>query len=253
MIKAVFFDLDGTIRHNLPSGGEVFAEYCRELGLLVRDEDRLRAMRWEHFYWANSRELMEDRRNFDSDVARFWDRYARRRLVALGASSQQALELAPKVNQHMMEAYKPESVVPEDVRRVLPELRENGRQLAVISNRDKPYQAELDALGLAQFFDFALAGGEVQAFKPAPEIFLYACRRLSVVPGEAAYVGDNFYADVVGARRAGLVPVLYDPRGIFPDPGCASIGSFDALPRVLETESALSLGAQRLVPKTSKG
>jgi len=63
-----------------------------------------------------------------------------------------------------------------------------------------------------------------------------------VTPVEAAYVGDNYYADVVGARRAGLTPVLYDPRGIFPDPGCASIVSFDQLPQVLEAEDALSLG-----------
>ena len=54
MIKAVFFDLDGTLRHNLPSGGEFFADYAIQLGLRATLEDRLRAMRWEHFYWANS-------------------------------------------------------------------------------------------------------------------------------------------------------------------------------------------------------
>ncbi len=253
MITAVFFDLDGTIRHNLPSGGEVFAEYCRQLGLHVRDEDRLRAMRWEHFYWANSRELMQDRQSFDGNMVGFWDRYARRRLVAMGASSEQASQLAPRVNQHMADAYKPESVVPEDALRVLPELAKNGCKLAVISNRDKPYQAELDALGLAKFFAFALAGGEIQMFKPSPGIFLHACARLGVRPGEAAYVGDNFYADVVGARAAGLTPVLYDPRGIFPEPGCASITSFDELPRVLDVESAAAFGAQRANAAPSKG
>ncbi len=253
MIKAVFFDLDGTIRHNLPSGGEVFAEYCRELGLHVRDDDRLRAMRWEHFYWANSRELMQDRQSFDGNMPGFWDRYARRRLVAMGASSEQASQLAPQVNRHMMEAYKPESIVPEDALRILAELAKNGFKLAVISNRDKPYQAELDALGLAKFFAFALAGGEIQMFKPSPGIFLHACARLGVSPAEAAYVGDNFYADVVGARAAGLTPVLYDPRGIFPDPGCASITSFDELPQVLEAGDASGLGALRADATRSKG
>ena len=234
MIKAVFFDLDGTLRLNLPSGGEVFAECADQLGLRVRDDDRLRAMRWEHFYWANSWELTEDRQNFDSNAAEFWDRYARRRLMAMGASAAQAAELAPKVNQYMTDSYKPESVVPEDARRVLPVLVENGYKLAVISNRGEPYAEVIEALGLAQFFAFSLAGGEIKAFKPAPEIFLHACTRLGVIPAEAAYVGDNYYADVVGARRAGLTPVLYDPRGIFPDPGCACITSFDELPEVLK-------------------
>jgi putative hydrolase of the HAD superfamily len=133
----------------------------------------------------------------------------------------------------MMDAYKPESVVPDDARRVLPALVEHGYKLAVISNRGEPYTEVVEALGLSQFFAFSLAGGEIKAFKPAPEIFLHACARLEVIPAEAAYVGDNYYADVVGARRAGLRPVLYDPRGIFPDPGCVRIASFDQLPKVL--------------------
>jgi FMN phosphatase YigB (HAD superfamily) len=52
-------------------------------------------------------------------------------------------------------------------------------------------------------------------------------------------VGDNWFADVVGAKAAGLTPVLYDPRGIFDDPECAVIRSFDELPRLLGLEAAL--------------
>jgi FMN phosphatase YigB (HAD superfamily) len=46
---------------------------------------------------------------------------------------------------------------------------------------------------------------------------------------ETVYVGDNYFADVVGSRRAGLHPVLYDPRGIFPEADCSTIKSFDEL------------------------
>jgi len=49
-IKAVFFDLDGTLRHSVPSGGEVFTDYVITLGLPVSHEDRMRATRWEHLY-----------------------------------------------------------------------------------------------------------------------------------------------------------------------------------------------------------
>jgi putative hydrolase of the HAD superfamily len=133
----------------------------------------------------------------------------------------------------MLECYKPASIVPEDARRVLTELMQQGCRMALISNRTKPYQEEIEALGLGPYFAFSLAGGEINAFKPQPEIFRHACRRLEVEPQEAAYVGDNYFADVVGARRAALRPVLYDPRGIFPDAGCAIIKSFDELPGVL--------------------
>ena len=233
MLKAIFFDLDGTIRHNLPLGGEVFAQQAIQLGLRANAEDLRRAARWEHSYWANSKDLLSDMQRFNGQLAEFWNRYAQRQLVALGASALQAAELAPKVNQYMTESYKPESIVPNEVRRVLPALMASGYKLALISNRSQPYQQEIEELGLASYFEFSLAGGEINAFKPEPEIFLHACRRLGVTPVQAAYVGDNYYADVVGARSAGLTPVLYDPRGIFPDGGCVIIKSFDELPGVL--------------------
>ena len=232
MIKVIFFDLDGTLRHNLPSGGEFFADYAIQIGLRATQEDRLRAMRWEHFYWANSAELKADRLAHPDDRD-FWGFYARRQLMALGASDPEAEALAPQVTAYMAEAYKPKSIVPEDVMRVLPALKEGGYKLAVISNREKPFHEEIETLGLAPFFELTLAGGEVRMWKPEPHIFIHACERLNVMPTEAAYVGDNYFADVIGARRAGLKPVLYDPRGVFPDPGCAIIRSFDELQMAL--------------------
>ena len=228
-IKAIFFDLDGTLRHNFPSGGQVFTDYVSTLGLKVDEEARLRALRWEHLYWANSVDLRDDLLAHSGETEKFWIEYSRRRLIALGASSEEASEYAVKASMHMGEFYRPESIIPDDVRRVLPQLKEAGYILAVISNRDKPFQDVLDKHGIAEFFDFSLAGGEINAFKPEPGIFEHALRRLNLSPKEAIYVGDNYYADVVGARRAGLQPVLYDPLGIFPDPDCATIKSFDEL------------------------
>ena len=135
----------------------------------------------------------------------------------------------------MGEFYRPESIVPEDVRRVLPQLKQAGYILAVISNRDKPFQDLLQEHGIGEFFDFSLAAGEVNTFKPEPGVFEHALRRVNLSPQEAIYVGDNYYADVVGARRAGLRPVLYDPLGIFPDPDCTTIKSFDELNSIVKT------------------
>ena len=233
-IKAVFFDLDGTLRHSVPSGGDVFTDYVITLGLPVNDEARLRAMRWEHSYWANSVDLRDDLLAHSADTENFWIEYSRRRLLALGASTDWATEFAPSVSKHMGEFYRPESIVPEDVRRALPQLKEAGYILAVISNRDQPFQELLQEHGIGQFFDFSLAAGEVQVWKPDPGVFEHALRRANLSPQDAIYVGDNYYADVVGARRAGLKPVLYDPLGIFPDPDCPIIKSFDDLNSVIK-------------------
>jgi HAD superfamily hydrolase (TIGR01662 family) len=234
-IKAIFFDLDGTLRHSVPSGGEVFTDYVVTLGLRVDEEARLRALRWEHLYWANSVDLRDDLLAHSFDTEKFWIEYSRRRLIALGASAQWAREYAPKASMHMGEFYRPQSIIPEDVRRTLPQLKESGYILGVISNRDQPFQDVLEEHGIGQFFDFSLAAGEVNIFKPEPGLFEHALRRVNLSASEAIYVGDNYFADVVGSRRAGLRPVLYDPIGIFPDPDCVTIKSFDELNSILKT------------------
>jgi len=233
-IKAIFFDLDGTLRHSIPTGGDVFTDYAITLGLHVNDEDRLRAMRWEHQYWASSTDLREDIIAHSVDSENFWIEYSRRRLVALGVSPPLAMELAPKTSAHMGEMYRPESIVPDDVRRTLLELKNAGYFMAVISNRDKPFQDILESHNISEFFGYSLAAGEVGIFKPEPGVFEYALKQTDLTASETVYVGDNYYADAIGARRAGLRPVLYDPKGIFPEADCPVIQSFDELTSILK-------------------
>jgi HAD superfamily hydrolase (TIGR01549 family) len=174
-------------------------------------------------------DLRNDLLAHSAETEQFWVEYSRRRLIALGATEEWAREVAPKISVHMGEFYKPESIVPEDVRRALPQLKEAGYILGVISNRDKPFQDVLDNHGISEFFDFSMAAGEVNVWKPDPGIFEHGLQRVQLSPKEVIYVGDNYYADVLGARSARLQPVLYDPLGIFPDPDCATIKSFDEL------------------------
>jgi len=232
-IKAIFFDLDGTLRHSVPEGGQVFDEYLMSLGHSLIEEARHRAMRWEYLYWANSADLRDDLLAHSADTDNFWIEYSRRRLVAVGLSPASAKGLAPEISAHMGEMYKPESIVPEDVRRLLPALKGAGYILAVISNREKPFHDVLASHNLNEYFHFSLAAGEVDIYKPDPGVFKHALDRANVSAQETVYVGDNYFADVVGSRRAGLQPVLYDPNGIFPEADCSTIKSFDELQTVV--------------------
>ncbi|MEW6284892.1 MAG: HAD-IA family hydrolase [Chloroflexota bacterium] len=234
-IKAVFFDLDGTLRHSVPEGAQVFDEYLISLGYSLHEEDRRRALRWEYLYWANSPDLRDDLLAHSADSENFWVEYTRRRLVAVGLSPAAAKELAPQVSAHMGEMYKPQSIVPVDVQRLLPALKEAGYILAVISNRDEPFHELLASHNLSEYFHFSLAAGEVKIYKPEPGVFHHALERANVSAQETVYVGDNYFADVVGSRRAGLHPVLYDPNGIFPEADCPTIQSFDELNAVIES------------------
>ena len=155
-------------------------------------------------------------------------------LVALCISPKQAVELGPILSQYMNENYKPVSTLAAGAVGMLSQLKESGFRLGVVSNRERPYEQEMDQLGIRSLFEFSLAAGEVQSYKPHPGIFEAALKWVETTPEAAMYVGDNYFADVVGARRAGLRPVLYDPSGIYPDADCAVIASFGGLSKLLK-------------------
>jgi 2-haloalkanoic acid dehalogenase type II len=231
-IKAVLFDLDGTLRHNRPSAVDTFFDYAVQLGLENSGENRIRATRWAHYYFAQSAELVSDMGMYP-DEDDFWRNYARRSLESYGCSSELAKELAPRVHQYMKDMYQPEDWVPPDVPETLEELRAAGYRLAMLSNRTNPYDEQLEALGLESYFEFAIAAGVVDSWKPDVVVFQHAVRNYGIPPGEILYVGDNYYADVIGAENAGLVPVLVDPEGVFPDAGCMVIREMGELPDLL--------------------
>ena len=228
-IKAILFDLDGTLRHHLPTGGEVFIEYLKDLNLNFSEENRIRAEHWEHFYFANSPEIQEDNKNFKSDINTFWINFSKRRLMAFGIPESQAIEIAPNLSKHMNENYKPQVIVPEEIPLVLNQLRETGYTLGIVSNRETTFQNEVDEMNLTSYFDFLLAAGEVGAFKPDVKVFHHALQIANAKADETLYIGDNYFADVIGSQNAGLIPVLYDPTGLFPEAECTVIQSFNEL------------------------
>lgn len=242
-LRAILFDLDGTLRHSVPEGFQTFTAILRDLGLLL-DPETLRAGElWTHYYWSIAPEMVQDLEELGADTPAFWARYARRQIEVLG-HGERAEHLADEVNRLMRERYKPIDCVPEDVRPTLAGLRARGLRLALVSNRGEPLAPVAEALGLADLFELAVSAGEVGAWKPAPEIFLAALARIGVAPEEAAYVGDNFHADVEGARNAGLTPVLIDPRCLYAAPGCAVIAAIGELPDALNLSPLPTIAAR---------
>lgn len=113
--------------------------------------------------------------------------------------------------------------------RALDALKKRGYILGVVSNSDGRIESAFEQAGIATYFDFFVDSFNVGVEKPDPRIFQLATVRASVDPEQAAYVGDLYWVDVVGARNAGLVPILYDPFGLNVQTDCVSIRSIDEL------------------------
>jgi putative hydrolase of the HAD superfamily len=92
-------------------------------------------------------------------------------------------------------------------------LRDRGLRLVAVSNWDCSLPRVLDGCGLGVLLDGTITSAEAGSRKPDPGIFERALELAGCEPDEALHVGDTAEEDVVGARAAGIRPLLIDRDG----------------------------------------
>jgi len=117
----------------------------------------------------------------------------------------------------------------DGVRASLARFRSRGLRLAVVSNANGTVSALFDRLELTDFFGAVLDSAVEGVEKPDPRLFLLALQRLGVAPDDAVHVGDFYSVDVVGARAAGIRPILLDEAGLYADADCPRVRSLAEL------------------------
>ncbi|MFQ6117311.1 MAG: HAD family hydrolase [Candidatus Bipolaricaulia bacterium] len=220
MIETVFFDLGDTLIYMDPLPEEVFASLCREEGIAVEPEAVRRAYgKADLFYFANMLA-------YRGRMERLWLEYDGIVLQELGISDP-GRRLARAISEGFREGQF-WHLFPE-TEEVLVELRREGYKLGIISNADEDVERILSWLGLLEYVDTITYSQEVGVEKPDPRIFQIALQRTGSNPREALHVGDRYDADIVGARAAGIAPVLIDREEDHRDPDCPRIRSLEEL------------------------
>ena len=82
-------------------------------------------------------------------------------------------------------------------------------RLASLSNGN----ADLERIGLSQYFELRLSARDVGVMKPDAAIFTHLCQALALAPAQIAHIGDDHELDVLGAQRAGLFAVWLNRDG----------------------------------------
>ncbi len=114
-------------------------------------------------------------------------------------------------------------------------LRDMGVLMGIISNWDARLSSLCLDLDLSPFIRFVVSSACVGRIKPEPSIFRLALKRAGVDASRALHVGDHYYADVLGARGAGIVPVWLNRRGDRPPCDCLVIESLFELPELVKS------------------
>mgnify|MGYP003575590653 CR=1 FL=1 len=123
--------------------------------------------------------------------------------------------------------------VPAGVRPALERLRTLGVRLAIASNANGVLHRLFDRLDLTRYFcaicDSCVEGVE----KPDPRFFEIVLERAQAARETTIHAGDLYHVDIVGARNAGLRPVLIDPHDLYREYDVERVRDLDALVEIV--------------------
>jgi HAD superfamily hydrolase (TIGR01509 family) len=201
VIEAVVFDLDGLLIQTEELWHEVREGLARERGGRY-DAEAQRAM-----MGMSSPE---------------WSRYMHEHV----GLPQPPDEIAAEVIARMKKRYRERLPLIDGAKEAVERLAQRS-PLGLASSSNRPLiDLVLELSGLGRFFQATVSSEEVARGKPAPDVYLEACRRLGVEPARAAAVEDS-HAGIASAKAAGM-RVIAIPNPSFP-PGDDALAAADVV------------------------
>ena len=181
-IRAVLFDLDGTLADTLRDIGESVNHALASIGLPPHEIALYAA-------WVGDGVSMLCRR-------------------ALGGQREDRLdELVRHTGEHYRQHFMDHSVLYPGVADLLDALRERAIPVGVLSNKPHEFTVAM-VQALCGRWEFAAVEGcrDEALRKPDPRVARMLCTTLGAAPEETAFVGDTA-VDIHTARNAGMIPV----------------------------------------------
>jgi putative hydrolase of the HAD superfamily len=205
MIRAVSFDVGGTLIRPWPSVGHVYAEVAAHHG--VRDLSADTLNKGFLAAWRARRHFQHTRED--------WARLVEQTFAGT-CPPDLTRQFFPALYQRFAEpdAWR----IYDDVLPALDSLASMDIPLAVISNWDERLRPLLRELRLDGYFESIIVSCEIGFAKPSPVIFEQAEKKIGSPPAQILHVGDDPVDDVAGAKAAGYQALLINRHDRTRDP-----------------------------------
>jgi putative hydrolase of the HAD superfamily len=230
-IEAVLFDVGGVFF--IPSH-VVLRPLLTDLAVVAPDDHTFR--RAHYMGIRHCEEELED----DS----FWTGYNARYVESLGIDDADRARVVEAIHGVWLSGMRLWTWIQDDAVAALGRIAKL-RRVGIVSNADGTVERDLGLLGVCQIgegegtnVEVIVDSTVVGVSKPNPEIFRFALEPMKLRADQCLYVGDAYRYDVIGATRAGLQAVHYDPYELHEGAGHARARTLDQLADLLEAFTA---------------
>ncbi len=183
-IRAVAFDIDGTLYPNFPM-------YVVSIPVVVRNMRLFRA-------FGRARKIVRNER----PLADLFGRTAQIVAEELGRDVDDVSAEITRVIYDQWESLLRRVSLYDGAEDLVRKVRQRGVPTAAMS--DFPVRRKLELLGIVDLWDVAFSSEETGYLKPNPEPFQRLIDELRLPPEEILYVGNSLHYDIFGARNLGL-------------------------------------------------
>ena len=191
MIKALIFDFDGTLSNRTANAYDIYYDSLKPY-FPDFDEIEYEAMLQDLMYYDCNGTISMDVRMY-AFMAKYGDHLPKTFIS----------DYAAFYVKHMYEYTN----LQKETAEVLEKLK-GAYKLGLLSNGDPFSQHhKIEHTGVGKYFDEIIVSGDLGIHKPDQKIFELMAEKLCVDCSECMMIGDVFSSDILGAYRAGMVPV----------------------------------------------
>lgn len=204
--KHIFFDLDNTLWDHRKNAYLTLKEiYKREK---VEQKHSIDFEDFHREYFTINEKLWEQIRDGEIDKEylrkhRFYDAF-----LFFGIDD---FELAQIFEHNFLDEILNYNDLVEGAVELLEYLTEQEYRLHILSNGfQEVTNRKCELSGISAFFETITSADEINIRKPKPQIYEYALKKAGANKAESIMIGDDWIADVEGAKAFGLQVVFFD-------------------------------------------